>query len=874
MKRQLLSIILVFCVLLSISPISVNAANAEPQAVYVSSTGKDADIGTQDAPFATLKKAVDAAQDGSTIYVMDSMTMTECARFYNKNLTITSLDSNNPVTITRGAAGKAFKTQSDTARSWYNPAMIEVQGTEGTCGLTLTNIVLDDGGKNEGTVFAQAVSGVTEGESNLVYVQDAMIASNAVVPCTITLGEGAVLRNFGGMSAIRVTDQAQVVMKSGSVIEDTTVTNRTRSNVEGETGAAGAIWSQGSDVTVEDGAVIRNVIGRAIYMDGGSVSMDGTIEHITSDKDMWNGGSGTAIHLRNNATGTMSGTATGFSGGTMVTLDGCEFTLTETGKLVDSEKAGGIGMADTDTVGYNTLTVNGEIARLKGSVSPIQGNSATIVIGKTANIHDNEVYYGALYMQADLNLDIYGKINNNYGSKYGAALATPGHGYVKVTMHDGAELCGNIASKGGGALQLKKCTFVMNGGKIYGNITKSGNGGAAYLRENTEFIMNGGTISDNYAKGFGGGISYHASGNAPIPMVQLHGGMISGNKMGATVETAADGTVTVTGGESNDFAVASDGSGKIDRYVSVSNEMILGDANIYMAKDQFDLVNPAKGVKFGNASADSITALKKASTTKGWGEPLAALWFQNAEAVTTLTLKNVQGIDENKPVYALVIPADVNGDATGEAQVYAMQNLAVTLPSGNTNGYVLAVVQPTENYGALTVVGPAVIKKDKTAENYNIAYTVTYAMSDNLNSIIEQAGGNASYTLVVSRDAKLTGKVDTNSFDGQTISVTYQLPAAQFDAGKTLLTTAVLTVRVGDKDYVIPSNQAVTKMVPLQEFAVTAFAGKGGTIDPVGANTVTEGEDISFTITADSGDLRFSFQPQVNPMALSEGGSG
>ena len=221
MKRQLLAIVLVFCMLLGISSVSANAANAEPQTaasqgIYVRSTGDDANDGTKEAPFATLKKAVEAAQDDATIYVMDSLTMTECARFYNKNLTITSADPSSSVTITRG---DDFKTLSDTARSWYHPAMIEVQGTEGTCGLTLTNIVLDDAGKHMGTVFAQAVSGVTEEDkSNQAYVQDAMIASNAVVPCTITLGEGSVLRNFGGMSAIRVTDQAQVVLKSGSVI--------------------------------------------------------------------------------------------------------------------------------------------------------------------------------------------------------------------------------------------------------------------------------------------------------------------------------------------------------------------------------------------------------------------------------------------------------------------------------------------------------------------------------------------------------------------------------------------------------------------------------------------------------------------------------
>ena len=94
--------------------------------IYVSSTGNDAqNTGTKDLPFATLAKAVDAAADGATIYVMSDLTMDQCARFYDKSLKITSGEG-GPFTITRSAG---FNRQSDTARSGYNPAMIEVQSS-------------------------------------------------------------------------------------------------------------------------------------------------------------------------------------------------------------------------------------------------------------------------------------------------------------------------------------------------------------------------------------------------------------------------------------------------------------------------------------------------------------------------------------------------------------------------------------------------------------------------------------------------------------------------------------------------------------------------------------------------------------------------
>ena len=121
-------------------------------------TGNDEqNTGTKDLPFATLAKAVDAAADGAAIYVMSDLTMKQCARFYDKSLKITSGEG-GPFTITRSAD---FKQQSDTARSGYNPAMIEVQSSSASfVGLTLSNVILDDAGMHEGTVFAR-LSAVT-----------------------------------------------------------------------------------------------------------------------------------------------------------------------------------------------------------------------------------------------------------------------------------------------------------------------------------------------------------------------------------------------------------------------------------------------------------------------------------------------------------------------------------------------------------------------------------------------------------------------------------------------------------------------------------------------------------------------------------------
>lgn len=140
MKRRISSTLMALVLCLTLLPAAAYAAGGT--AVYVSSSGSDGNGGTQTAPYATLAKAVTEAEDGSTIYVMSNLTMTKCARYYDKDLTITSLDPNNPVTISRGTE---FDPQSDHARSWYNPAMIEVQTRDDKpAGLTLTNIIFDD----------------------------------------------------------------------------------------------------------------------------------------------------------------------------------------------------------------------------------------------------------------------------------------------------------------------------------------------------------------------------------------------------------------------------------------------------------------------------------------------------------------------------------------------------------------------------------------------------------------------------------------------------------------------------------------------------------------------------------------------------------
>ena len=835
--------------------------------IYVSSTGNDEqNTGTKDLPFATLAKAVDAAADGTTIYVMSDLTMDQCARFYDKSLKITSGEG-GPYTIKRSAD---FKQQSDTARSWYNPAMIEVQSSSASfVGLTLSDIVLDDAGMHEGTVFAQAVSGDGNGD-NTVYVQDAIIASNATVPCTVTLGKDAVLRNFGGMSAVRATDQAKIVMESGSVIEDTlTGHTRTKGSGAGSVGPAGAIWLQGGTLVMEEGSKIRNMDGRGVYADGGKVEIGGAISSIAANKSaMWQANSGIVIHLRNNAEGTLTSTALieKISSGSIIYCagDAKSFKMENGSKITDCPKLNGNVIYAKNC----TVVIDGEISNVYATGNHIlQTDGGTAVtIGENGRILNNHAYYGAVYINGtDEHLDIYGKINGNIcANRGGGVVLSNNGGNHNATMYEGAEICNNKAEQTGGGAMISKGVFTMNGGTISGNISGTNSakgeadriGGGVFVRRGGQFIMNGGAIENNATTAFGGGVCFDASDyGGTVPKIELNAGTIRNNLMQVTVGDEYQ----ITGGISNDLAVTGKDYGKCDRYLYISREAAVGDKAVYFQTGSKTVTpdDSSLDIRLGNTSAANVTALTDASKSMGWNDPLTTLWVQR-DGAAELT---IGGLTLNDlPVYVLSLPVDETGKVldASEVQVYEAQktdtgdgdDIDITLPDVSGNGYAVAIVQPSQNHGTLVINGPETIERNKTGADYPVTYTVTYDMSESMESIIEQAGGEAEYVLTIDQDVRLTG--NPGSFNGESIQVTYSLPHSEFKVGDFLLASAKLRITVGQHDYIIPSNVAKTQKIETTYSLTTQVNGGHGTISASKAG-LAAGSHETVVFTPDSG---------------------
>lgn len=748
--------------------------------------------------------------------------------------------------------------------------MIEVQSSSASSvGLTLSNIVLNDAGMHEGTVFAQAVSG-DGNEDNTVYVQDAIIASNATVPCTVTLGKDAVLRNFGGMSAVRATDQAKIVMESGSVIEDTlTGHTRTKGSGAGSVGPAGAIWLQGGTLVMEEGSKIRNMDGRGVYADGGKVEIGGAISSIAANKSaMWQANSGIVIHLRNNAEGTLTSSALieKISSGSIIYCAGGakSFKMENGSKITDCPKLNG----NVIYAQKCTVVMDGEISNVYATGNHIlQTDGGTAVtIGENGRILNNHAYYGAVYINGtDEHLDIYGKINGNIcANRGGGVVLSNNGGNHNATMYEGAEICNNKAEQTGGGAMISKGVFTMNGGTISGNISGTNSakgeadriGGGVFVRRGGQFIMNGGAIENNATTAFGGGVCFDASDyGGTVPKIELNAGTIRNNLMQVTVGDEYQ----ITGGISNDLAVTGKDYGKCDRYLYISREAAVGDKAVYFQTGTKTVTpdDSSLDIRLGNTSAANVTALTDASKSMGWNDPLTTLWVQR-DGTAELT---IGGLTLNDlPVYVLSLPVDETGKVldASEVQVYEAQktdtgdgdDIDITLPDVSGNGYAVAVVQPSQNHGTLVINGPETIERNKTGADYPVTYTVTYDMSESMESIIEQSGGEAEYVLTIDQDVRLTG--NPGSFNGESIQVTYSLPHSEFKAGDFLLASAKLRITVGQLDYIIPSNVTKTQKIETTYSLTTQVNGGNGTISASKAG-LAAGSHETIVFTPDSG---------------------
>ena len=649
--------------------------------------------GNYDSLAAAVAEANESEETDITIELLSDIDATECARLtdnagVHKNITINGKGH----TITRG---DEFKTISDNNRSWYNPAMIEVTVPKGKgVTLRLENIVLDDAGLHEGAIFAQA-----DKNDNTAKVQDAIVAAYGTPNATaeIILGEGAILKDFGGMSAVRVTGGATLTMESGSEIYDDNIDDRINGD-KGSNGPAGAVWVQGTHVVMNEDAEIHDVVGRAFYVDGGSAEINGIISNIKADTDMWQGITGIAVHGRGESNITLKSECqiinfdANASQGSLLGMYASNLDMQD-GSIIENIK--GIGAVYMDDMGKDYS----HKALINGTVSNVENNPVMrswyghIEIGPTGVVKDCVSEDGwkdgqVLYTNNGSRYTIRGRIINNKGTAI--YIANQSGGRPEVVMEEGAVISG---TKGAGLLGSGVAVrvnngslFTMNGGTIEKNgvgVEVTGKTGF----KGVQFVMNGGTISNNTS-----GVKYTVTGES---IVQLNGGTISDN--GTSYQISA------TGGSAKDA----------NENIFIASDVLQGKKSVYLSFGTITLDDTYPAVSLGQPNSTLKNSVQGAATAKGqeknevWQIAGSGLWFRTQESSDFhFTVNRPYSVYKGIGLYVAYVPVSEDGTTVTSDVTFVelenKENIDITL-NGLTPGQAYALYFVTTGVYYLTV---------------------------------------------------------------------------------------------------------------------------------------------------------------------------
>ena len=527
--------------------------------------------------------------------------------------------------------------------------MIEVGNR---CFLRLENVTLDDKGKTEGTEFEEQLPERPTTNSNKV--QDAIIASYDG-DSTITLGEGTVLKNFGGMSAVRVTN-ATVIMEAGSSIIDDLEFDRG--------GGFGAVWIQSGRAEMEDGSSINNVYGRAIYVEEeGSASINGTISEIKYNNKLkegkatvegHNGFAGYAVYIETNSdavigeTGLITDMTHGHVQDVLIFVRGGKFSI-ESGAQISN-----IDFCILEMDGGENVIINGEISDCHAGGNVLirmrqnSGARSPLTISENAVIKNcSSEDVGLIYIQNYRSINFDGEISENEAQQilYMGSSVNGVQTYCTIGEH--AKIINNTVAEN--VIYVNNGGIAtMNGGEISGNSNT-----AIYVkgkndRQKASFTMNGGRIINNS----GYGVVYETSGNSQSTVI-LNGGEISGNNAGD-----AQIQFILTNGKAEDLY----------EYFKIAPRVLQGitslDIKNSTEEDTLTLDADYDTIAFGKAypqARQSLVSGVIAGERSGWTEAMGyALWFTpSAESLHFTITKPVNAGDTG--LYMAYVPLDASG---------------------------------------------------------------------------------------------------------------------------------------------------------------------------------------------------------------------
>lgn len=785
-----LRLLLTMSMLLTLLPSVVLAA---PEGVTLivnpsSASADDSNLRAEGAVYKTLQAAVAVAENNDVITIAEDLVLTSKVYSAEKNITITSSDPNNPVTISRGAN---FATSVDGSRpDGYHPAMFEIvvkiltTPSELASSIRFEHIILDEKAVNEKDPTS-TIEKLKNWQDAMVAVYGLSITDSTGRVARVVLGDGAVFRNWGGDSAILATEFGQVVMENGSVIEDTMAAS------SWPNGHGQAISLASGTLDMQKGAVIQNLTANAhgVFADGCKAVINGTIKGLRG----YNSTSGSGNAVRTKGTNT-------------------DLLIGPDGLITDNYSWRGA----VDLWGYNLkITVNGTIDNNHstdrgGGISTADFSGGTITLNPGC------------------------KITNNTSQETGGGL------YISpadmLLIMEGGEISGNRS----GVNQDGSTNANQLGGGIA--IRKYGN--------KTKLQIKGGVIKNNIATGIGGGIGMDG-GCGIDTVIQAEGSTIEiKDNLQFTTESNDIGmTGGVTGSEKNQhLQLTTDTTlgnkwiylGSSNKYVSLKDETPdLSIANVNGTLDtRFNTEAAALALKklaslWVDAPSNVISFDIKKPTDSDDTLPFYVLTMPTAEDGTvdtsvkpevSLASVNADGslkvsfINNNPTGYAVAIaqpitnygafeitaPTELEKKTDGtdyevpyQASFSATDDMLDIIRARGTNGTYQFTIQLDKR---LTP------KKNGS----NVDYTLTSEVFTTDPTAITVNGSSVTFTCTLKTgwDNNLSSSAPLFK-----VSLTGVLPNASFEVGEYLNTTGNVKFSMANtNDIIIPANLSQTLM--------------------------------------------------------------
>lgn len=585
--------------------------DVEPRAagaVYVSVSGSDeTGTGSENTPYASLAKAVEEAQDGDTIELLSSVEASRRALVSGKVLTI----DGNGHEVTRA---EEFVRAQDQGRGGYHSAIIEVANQSE---LTLVDITLNDKFLHEEDDYSLAGSSA---EDNTGKVQDGIIASYGDGGSTIILGNGATLKNFGGLSAVYITgvngEGATLVMQSGSKICD--------DNLGTRAGGYAAVFNHGGTFTAEQGSSIEGIDGRAIFADNGGVTtFAGTIKNITSSEKVkipddagvaYYGSGNTKFTLASGGVIESINSHDNIGSDSVLHLISCTFT-TEQGSEIRNISPSGI--ADMNGA---TVDLGGSISNVnaKDVLFRMRGTQSAFYLRKTGSIKECAAHTAVVYLNGGKpTVEIAGTIED-----------------VSPTVF----FMSNNGSRKDGSITLTETGVITN-------VT-----GYGMRLEDPSNVTIAGTITNcsSYA------LQYYPKSNQSLLT----------SKSTATIEDNNDGGAQV---RAQNTLPATDAQ----EHIVLEPGGLDGNTTVDLTAFDVTLDSDYENIKLGNASSSAATAIKDAVASQHADWTVvgsSAAWVQPSTSEVHFTASRSSYMKKTA-LFAALIPLNEDGTPVSGAKV-------------------------------------------------------------------------------------------------------------------------------------------------------------------------------------------------------------